>query len=373
MPGLVNAHTHVGMSLFRGYADEHELMEWLSKKVWPVEDKMTPSDVYYASLLSGIEMIKSGTTTFNDHYFFEEETAKAAEKLGLRAILARCIIFEGEEAIKRINEAEELYNKWHNKCEGRIKVCVGIHAPYTCPPDTIKRSLELADRLGAPIHMHYLETKDEIKQIKEKYNMTVTDYLKKHGVFKYHVMLAHGIHITDDAYETLKEISGGIIHNPISNLKLGSGIANIKKLKDNGINVALGTDGQCSTNTLDMFEEIKSAAYLQKVLYGTAKAISGEDVIKMATIDGARVLGIDSEVGSLEEGKKADIIIINCNKPHLCPIHNIYSTLAYSVNGSDVDTSIIDGNIVMEDRVVNGVDENEIMRNCRRISEVLFK
>lgn len=373
MPGLINAHTHVGMSLFRGYSDESELMEWLSKKIWPVENNMTKSDVYHASLLSGIEMIKSGTTTFNDHYFYEEETARAAELLGLRAILARAIISSEEEAIKRIAEAEELYNNWHNKCDGRIKVCVGLHAPYTCPPDTMKMGVKLADRLGTPIHIHYLETRDEVKQMREMYNMTSTEYLKKAGVFNYHVMLAHGVQVDADSLETLKDISGGIIHNPISNQKLGSGIADIKKLRDNGINVALGTDGQGSTNTLDMFEEIKSAAYLQKVLYNSATALSAEDVIKMATIEGAKVLGIDSEVGSLEEGKKADIIIIDTNKPHLCPLHNIYSLLAYSVNGADVQTSIIDGKVVMEDRKITSIDEEDVMRDCRRIVEFLFR
>lgn len=373
MPGLINAHTHVAMSLFRGETDEEELMKWLQKSIWPVEDKMTASDVYTASMLSGLEMIKSGTTTFNDHYFFEEETARMAEQLGLRAILSRCIIGEGEEAMKRVDEAEALYNEWHNKADGRIKICVGLHAPYTCPPDTIKRGIQLADRLGSPIHIHYLETRDEVKQMSDKYQMTATEYLKKSGLFNYHVMLAHGVHVDDESIATLKDISGGIVHNPISNQKLGSGIANIRKLRANGINVALGTDGQGSTNTLDMFEEIKSAAYLQKVIYNSATAISGEDVLKMATIEGAKVLGIDSEVGSLEEGKKADIIIIDTNKPHLCPMHNIYSLLAYSVNGADVETSIIDGRVVMENRQVLNVDENQVMRDCRRVTECLFR
>lgn len=373
MPGLINAHTHIAMSLFRGYADEDELMSWLSNKIWPVEDKMTASDVYSASMLSGIEMIKSGTTTFNDNYFHEEETAKMAEKLGLRAILSRCIIGDGEVAMKKIAEAEELYNNWHNKCNGRIKVCVGLHAPYTCPPDTMRRGVELADRLGTPIHIHYLETKDEVKKMKDLYGMSSTEYLKKAGVFNYHVMLAHGVHVDNDSLITLRDISGGIIHNPISNQKLGSGIADIKRLRENGVNVALGTDGQGSTNTLDMFEEIKSAAYLQKVMYNSATAISGEDVLKMATIEGAKVLGIDSEVGSLEEGKKADIIIIDTNKPHLCPMHDIYSLLAYSANGADVETTIIDGNIVMENRNVANVDEGELLRDCRRITESLFR
>ena len=371
MPGLINAHVHSAMSVFRGYNDELELMNWL-KEMWKVEDRMKKEDVYYASMISGIEMLKSGTTTFNDHYFFEEQTAKVAEDLGLRAILSRCIIGEGEDASTRIAEAESLYNEWHNKCNGRIKVCVGIHAPYTCPPDTIRRSLELADRLGTPVHIHYLETQDEVNQIFETYEKSVTDYLKDLNLFNYHVILAHGVKVNDDDIEVLKNISGGIVHNPISNMKLGSGFAPVKKMRDAGISVALGTDGQGSTNTLDMFEEIKLAAYLQKGLFGTAAAISAKDVLEMATIEGARVLGIDSEVGSLEVGKKADIILIDLNKPHLLPRQDIYSLLAYSVNGADVDTSIIDGKIVMEDRKVLGTDEDEMKQRIEMTKNRLF-
>ena len=217
------------------------------------------------------------------------------------------------------------------------------------------------------------EDQDEVKQMNEMYGMTSTEYLKKYGVFNNHVMLAHGVHIDDASIVTLRDISGGIVHNPISNMKLGSGFADIKKLHSNGINVALGPDGQGSTNTLDMFEEIKLCAYLQKGMYRSASALSAEDVIKMATVEGAKVLGIDSEVGSLEENKKADIIIIGLDKSHLQPIHNIYSLLAYSVNGADVETTIIDGKIVMEDRKVLNVDEHQVIRDCERITEVLFK
>lgn len=371
MPGLINAHTHVAMSVFRGYNDEFELMNWLNE-IWKVEDKMKKEDVYYASMISEIEMIKSGTTTFNDHYFFEEQTAKAAEDLGLRAILSRCIIRDGEDASIRIAEAETLYNEWHNKCNGRIKVCVGIHAPYTCPPDTIKRSLELADRLGTPVHIHYLETQDEVNQIFENYEKSVTDYLKDLNLFNYHVILAHGVKVNDDDIEVLKNISGGVVHNPISNMKLGSGFAPVKKLRDAGVSVALGTDGQGSTNTLDMFEEIKLAAYLQKGIFCTATAISAKGVLEMATIEGARVLGIDSEVGSLEVGKKADVILVDLDKPHLLPRQDIYSLLAYSVNGADVDTSIIDGKIVMENRKILCVNEDEMKQKIEMIKNRLF-
>jgi len=371
MPGLINAHTHVAASVFRGYKDELDLMNWL-QEMWKVEDRMKPEDIYYASMLSGMEMIKSGTTTFNDQYFMEEQTAKMAEQLGLRAILSRAVIGEGDDCSIRLQEEESLYQSWHNKCNGRIKICVGIHAPYTCPPETIKRSLELAERLGTPVHIHYLETKDEVERVFNTYHKTVTEYLKDLELFNYHVILAHGVQVNDKDIEVLKNISGGIVHNPVSNMKLGSGFAPIKKIRDAGINVALGTDGQGSSNTLDMFEEIKLASYLQKGMYASSSTICAKDVLEMATIEGARVLGIDSEVGSIEVGKKADMILIDIHKPHLKPCHDIYSLLAYSVNGADVDTSIIDGKVVMENRKIDNVDEDEVLEKIEMVKHRLF-
>lgn len=373
MPGLVNTHTHVAMSVFRGYSDELELMEWLTKKMWPIEDKMTREDMYYASLLSIVEMIKSGTTTFNDQYFFPDETAKAVSETKMRAVLARHIIGEGEKVDNIINETEELYNTWNEKAEGRIKIYVAVHAPYTCPPDTIKKAVNLAKKLNTPIHIHYLETEDEIKQIKEKYNMTVTDYLKETGLFDCKTILAHGVWINEADVEELKKYDTAVSHNPISNQKLGSGIAPIKMLLDNGITVGLGTDGQGSTNTLDMFEEIKSALYLQKVINKSATAMSGYDALKMATIDGAKALGLENEIGSIEVGKKADLIIIDLDNPHLVPVHDIYSTLAYSVNGADVETVIIDGNVVMEDRKILTIDEKMVKKEINRVVNELFR
>lgn len=371
MPGMVNAHTHVAMSLFRGFRDESPFKEWLSS-MWKIEDHMKKEEVYYGSMLSAIEMIKSGTTTFNDQYFFEEETAKVAEKTGLRAILSRCIIGEGDDCFVRLHEGEELYQEWHNKANGRIKVCVGPHAPYSCPPDTIKKSLDLAERLGTPIHMHYLETNDEVNQIEEMYGKSVTDYLKETGIFRFHTILAHGVKVTARDMEILHNMSGGIVHNPISNMKLGCGFAPIKQMKENGITVALGTDGQGSCNTLDMFETMKLTAYLQKGVSGDPTSITAKEVLEMATIEGAKVLGIDSEVGSIEEGKKADIILVDMHQPHLVPEHDIYSLLVYSANGADVVTSIIDGRIVMENRRMIGVDEASVMEKVESIKSKLF-
>ena len=256
---------------------------------------------------------------------------------------------------------------------GKVKVCIGVHAPYTCSPETIKKSVELAKKLNTPIHIHYLETEDEINQIKERYDKTVTEYLTETGIWDCKTMLAHGVWINEEDAKELKKHDTAVIHNPISNQKLGSGIANIKMLLENGIIVGLGTDGQGSTNTLDMFEEIKSAAYLQKVVNKSATAISGYDVLKMATINGAKALGLENEIGSLEVGKKADIIIIDLDKPHLIPVHDIYSTLAYSVNGADVETVIIDGKIIMENRKILTIDEEMVKKEINRVVNRLFQ
>ncbi len=373
MPGLINGHTHVGMSLFRGYNDELELMEWLKDSIWPIEDKMTKEDIYVASMLSFVEMIKSGTTTFNDMYFFEEETARAAEEIGIRGMVSRCIMGEGEGAHYRLVEAEDLINKWNGKANDRIKVCVGLHAPYTCVPDTLRKGVALAQKYNVPIHIHFLETKDEIKQIREKYDTTVVDYLKENNVFEVKTILAHGVWTDEYDLTELIKHDTSIINNPISNCKLGSGIADIKFLLEGGINCGLGTDGQGSTNTLDMYEEIKNSAYSQKVLYKKATAITAKKVLEMATIKGAKALGLQEEIGTIEEGKKADLIIVDINRPGLVPVHNLYSTIAYSVNGSDVETVIIDGKIIMENRQIIVLDEKAVMEKAKDCTAKLFK
>ncbi len=373
MPGLVNAHTHIAMSLFRGYSDELELMDWLQKKIWPVEGKMTAEDVYRASLLSIAEMIKSGTTTCNDLYFMEEETAKAVAETGFRAMLSTNIIGDGQEAKERMQKAENLYRTFHQTANGRIQICFGLHAPYTCPPDTIIKTIELAKKYQTPIHIHYKETEDENRTIQEKYQKTVTNYLEDLHLFDVKTILAHGVYADKEDCIVLKQKDTALVHNPISNQKLGSGIANVVEQLEAGIPVALGTDGQGSTNTLDMFEEIKSAAYLQKVSKKSATAISSLEVLKMATIYGAKALGLEKEIGSLEVGKKADMILVNLYKPHLLPVHDIYSTLAYSVNGADVDTVIIDGKIVMENRKLLTMQEDEVLKEANRAVSRLFQ
>lgn len=369
IPGLVNCHNHSAMSLFRGYSDDVELMEWLNNKIWPVEDKLTKEHIYYGSLLSCIEMIKSGTTVFNDMYWFMDETAKAASKAGIRAVVGRCIIDGNLD--QRIKEAKELYEKYNNIKNGTILVNVAAHAPYTCSPETLKECVKLAKKLNTPIHIHLSETEDEENQIKEKYGKTPTEYLEENGVFEVPTILAHCIHLSDSDLSILKKHDAKIVHNPISNLKLASGVADVVKYRKLGFCVGIGTDGAGSTNTLDMFEEMKATAYMQKVLYKKSSCITAYDVLKMATIEGAKVLNLDKQIGTIEEGKKADIVILDLNKPHMQPLNDVCSALVYSASGQDVCYTIINGKIVMENRQVVGLDENEIIEKCNKILKEL--
>ena len=369
MPGLVNTHTHLAMSIFRGYKDDRKLMDWLENAIFPVEDKLEPEDIYWNSYLSCLEMIRSGTTTCNDMYFGMNRTIEAIENTGLRAVVAWSLT---DDSIRDKVERTREYAQKYNKKDSRITVFTSPHAPYTCNPDTIKLCVDLAKELNTGLHIHLSETLDEEITIKERYNKRGTEYLNDLGVFEVPVVLAHGIYISDSDIEILKNVKGGISHNPISNCKLSSGICDVIKLRKNGINVGLGTDGIGSTTTLDMFEEMKTAAYLQKVNTMEPTSIKAYDILKMATIEGAKVLGLNEEIGTLEVGKKADMIFIKTDKLHLCPENDICTNIVYSANGADVDTVIVDGKVIMQNRKMINLDEKEVMRQVKKIAKRLL-
>lgn len=370
MPGLVNTHTHLPMSIFKGYKDDRTLMDWLNNAIFPVEDNLQSDDFYYSSCLSILEMIKSGTTTCNDMYFGTERIIEAIERMGIRALVSWCVT---DNSIRdKLDKTREYVIKYNNK-DYRIKVLVSIHAPYTCNPETTKLCVDLAKELNTGIHVHLAETMDEVNSIKERYGKTSTEYLNDLQVFDVKTILAHGIYLTDSDIEILKTKDTGISHNPISNCKLSSGICDVTKLHKNNLNVGIGTDGSGSTTTLDLFEEMRLTAYLQKVNTLNPVAIKAYDVLKMVTIEGAKVLGLDKEIGTIEIGKKADIILLNINKTHLYPRNDIVTNLVYSANGADVETVIIDGNIVMKDRVVNNIDEKELYNKINQICDRLLK
>lgn len=365
MPGLINAHQHTPMSLLRGFSDDLKLMDWLDKRMLPAEARMTPEDIYWGAKLAMAEMIKSGTTAFADMYVHMNEIAMAVEEIGMRASLTRGLVFLEDDGGRRLSEAMDLIQRWNGKAEGRITTMLGPHSPYTVPPQHFKEVIELAVQSNIPIHTHLAETIEEVIKIREKYNQTPTEYLYQLGLFeKAHVLLAHSVHLNRRDIAYLQGLRGGVSHNPVSNLKLGCGIAPITDMAEQGITVGLGTDGAGSATTLDMFEEIRAAAWLQKLDYGDPAKLPAMDVLRMATTGSAELMNISQEVGTLETGKKADIILIDLRKPHLQPVHSLHSLLAYCANGADVDTTIVNGQVLMQGRQLLTINEEELLQEA---------
>jgi 5-methylthioadenosine/S-adenosylhomocysteine deaminase len=363
MPGFVNCHTHASMTLLRVYADDLPLMQWLNEKIWPLEAKLQPEDCYWGSMLCCLEMIKSGTTTFADMYFEMNETALAVEASGLRACLSRGMIGEGPNAELAIEENINLVEEWHGRAGGRITTMFGPHAPYTCSPDYLKRVIELADKYKVGIHIHVAETMDEERQIKERYGMRPLQMLDSVGLFEVPVLAAHCVHLDPEDIALLAAKKVGIAHCPTSNLKLASGIAPVAGLLQSGALVGLGTDGAASNNNLDMVEEMRLASLLQKAVAGDPVALPAFAALQMATTNGARALGLE-DVGMLKPGMKADVILVDFQRPHLSPQHNHYAHLVYAAHASDVATVIIDGEVIMEDGILLTINEDEVMRRA---------
>lgn len=369
MPGFVNCHTHAAMTLLRSYADDMPLMQWLSERIWPLEDRLTGEDVYWGTMLCVLEMIKSGTTTFADMYFFMDEVAQVVEKAGIRASLARGMVGVAPTGVTALAETGEFIAKWHGAANGRITTMVGPHAPYTCPPDYLEKVVALAEKHKVGVHIHLAETRQEVDDIRKQYGKTPIEYVRDIGLLEFPVLGAHCVHLTQDDIKIIKEKSMGVAHNPESNMKLASGIAPIPQLLAEGINVGLGTDGAASNNNLDMLEEMRTAALLHKVNTMDPMTLPSYQALEMATRNGGKVLGL--EVGVIQPGFKADIICINFEKPHLYPRHDIIAHTVYAAQSSDVDTVMIDGKFVMKKGQVLTMDEKEIMANVQRCANRL--
>lgn len=372
MPGLINCHNHAAMTLLRCYADDLPLMEWLQKKIWPVEAHLNSDDVYWGSLLACAEMVKSGTTLFADMYFEMGRVAEAAQVVGIRTNLSRGMIGFGPNAERALNEAVELVEQWHCKADGMVKVMLGPHAPYTCPPEYLERVMKLADEHKVGIHIHLAETKAEVDEIKEKYGTTPVKLMDQIGLFhNRHVLAAHCVHLTDEEMEILASRRVGIAHNPESNMKLASGIAPVPRLLELGAIVGLGTDGPSSNNNLDMFQEMRSAALLHKVATMNPTVIPAYTAIEMATVKGAQALGYDN-LGQLKPGYLADMILIDLEKPHLYPRHDLLANLVYAAQASDVDTVIVNGHVIMTERKLLFIDENEVLERTQAHTDSLL-
>jgi 5-methylthioadenosine/S-adenosylhomocysteine deaminase len=370
IPGLINCHTHVSMTLFRGIAEDQPLDVWLKKTIWPLEAKLRQEDIYAGALLGCLEMIKNGTTCFADMYFHESIIAKAVNESGLRSVLAEGIIEAEDKALgeKMFKKSVDFARSFHGHADGRVTTMLGPHAAYSCSPDLLVKIREKASELGVGVHTHLAESKEIFTDFEKKYGCSEIEFLDKINFLKSNVLAAHCINLSNADMHILYKRKTNVVYVPVANMKLGLGAAKIADLMDLGINVALGTDGPASNNSLDMFETMKIAALLQKLIYSDPKILPARESLKMATLNGAKALGLERSIGSIEVGKKADVILIDFTKPHLKPLHNIYATLVYSARGSDVDTVIVDGKIIMENRKVKTLDEREVIERAENIT-----
>jgi 5-methylthioadenosine/S-adenosylhomocysteine deaminase len=364
MPGLINAHTHLAMTLLRGYADDLPLEQWWFEKIYPIESKFTREKVYTGSLLGALEMIKSGTTTFADQYYFEDEVGKAAEAAGLRANLGITVLdyetFAFKNAKGILDDIPLLSEKWKNN--PLIKISVAPHMLQTTSLSTYKKCKKMAKKHGLLLQTHLAETKEGIKHSLKNYGKTPVELLAKNKILDKQTLAAHCCRVNNSDIQLLSGSKTSVVHCPTSNMKLSSGVMPFSKLKQAKINICLGTDGACSNNSLDMFSEMKIAALLHKCVENDPTAANAQTVLDMATINGARALHMENEIGSIETGKKADIIILDCNQPHLLPQHNIISNLVYAGRGSDVATAIINGKIIMKNRKILSINEHSTIK-----------
>ncbi len=369
LPGLINTHTHLSMTLFRGLADDLSLDSWLNDHIWPMEANLNGDYCYIGALLGAVELIKSGTTTFSDMYFYMEDVARAIDDAGIRAVLSYGMIDFGDEERRKneINENLSLFKNCNGMADGRIKVFLGPHSPYTASEELLVQVRQLADEYNMGIHIHVSETEKEINDSLDEKGLRPFEYLDKIGLLGPDVVAAHCVWLSDKEIEIIKKHDVKISHNPCSNMKLASGIAPISKLIENDICVSIGTDGASSNNNLDLIEELKTASLLQKVSTLDPKVLNSSQSLAMGTIEGAKALGLDSEIGSIEVGKKADIILIDTNSANMVPdSSSLSSNIIYSANGSNVDTTICNGKILMENKKLTVLDEQEIFEKAKK-------
>jgi 5-methylthioadenosine/S-adenosylhomocysteine deaminase len=371
MPGLINSHTHAAMTCFRGLADDLQLMTWLNDHIFPAEAKLDDQKVYSGALLACAEMIMSGTTCFCDMYLFEDAVARAARDAGLRAVVGE-VLYDFDSPNygpieKGFEYTQTLINTW--KDDPLVTIAVEPHSAYLCQPELLKKAFNLTQSHRIPMVIHLAESKSEVEQIKERYGRTPVEHLAEIGVLAPNVLACHCVELTEDDIDLLQRFDVKVAHNAESNMKLASGVAPIPRLLNAGICVGLGTDGCASNNDLDLFLEMDTIAKLHKAKTLDPTVMDARTVLKMATRQSARALGLDPFIGSLETGKKADLIVIDTHKPHLTPMYNAVSHLVYAARGSDVITSIINGTVVMEDRRIISLDLKKVISDVNQIAD----
>lgn len=370
MPGLINSHTHIAMSLFRNYADDLLFWPWLTERIQPMEENLKAEDVYWGSMLSIVELIKGGVTAFNDMYMFMDQVARAVEESGIRGHLTVGVA-SGDEDLK-IKRTIDFYDKWHNKADGRIKVLVGPHAVYSTTKGFLEKLIEVGHDKNMMMHTHIQESRKEVADCINEHGKSPTEYLNDIGLFDLPTIAAHCVHTSEKDREILAKKNVSVANNPGSNLKLANGFAQVDEMIKAGVNVALGTDGSASNNNLNMFEEMNLAALVNKGVNEDALSIPATMAVKMATINGAKALGIDNEVGTIEKGKRADLILIDIDKPHYYPRFNLVASLAYSAQSSDVETVIVDGKILMEDYQLTNIDVEKVIFHAEKCAKNLL-
>ncbi len=372
MPGLINSHTHSPMTIFRGYADDMPLKKWLYEYIFPAESAfITPETVQLGTQLAVAEMLRSGTTTFNDMYYHIDEMVEVVEKTGIRAILSHGLIDfpvpgcpDPEFGFKF---TEEMMQTWNS--HPRITIGVAVHANYSTAADIYQKGHSLAVKYGVPLHTHLAETRWEFDLVQKDHGVTPVQYLDRIGVLSDHTVAAHCVHLTEEDIDILAQRNVGVAHNPQCNMKLASGVAPIPELLERGVNVGVGTDGVASNNDLDLFDEMRTAAFLHKLSGNDPSLMDARTVLEMGTIGGARMLGVADQIGSLEVGKQADMIMINLDQPHAHPIYNIYSLIIYSLRGADVDTTIIGGKVLMLKGNLLTLNEYDLYEQVEALAE----
>jgi 5-methylthioadenosine/S-adenosylhomocysteine deaminase len=383
LPGFVQTHIHLCQTIFRGAADDLSLLDWLKKRVWPMEAAHTADSVRASARLGVAELIKGGTTcaltmeTVNH----TEEVFKVVDESGFRAIVGKCMMDKGDEVPRALHEQTEdsireslsLLDTWHGKADGRIGYCFAPRFALSCSPELLSQVGKLARERGVMVHTHASENKNECAFVESETGKRNVAYLDSLGLTGAHVVLAHCVHLDEAEFETLRNTQTNVAHCPSSNLKLGSGIAEVTRMLERGISVSLGADGAACNNRLDMFTEMRTMALLQKVLHGP-EAFPANQALRMATFGGAQALGLEKQIGSLEIGKRADVIVVNLDALHSIPhAKDLVSAVVYSAEAGDVQSVIIDGEIVMRDRELLSLDEKAILRDAERESSELIK
>lgn len=371
-PGFVNGHTHLGMSYFRNYADDLKLMDWLENEIWPIENKLTADDIYWSSLLSICENIKSGVTNFCDMYYEMDRVGDATIISGIRGTLTRGLTDNDGKGKEKLKSVRELYNNYHNKANGRIKVVPAPHAIYTCSENFLREISDLSKDLDGIINIHLSETKGEVENSLKEHGMTPISYVNSLELLDNHVIAAHCVHITDEEISLVKDKKFYPIYNPTSNLKLASGFTPVDKLLKNNIIMGIGTDGDSSNNSQNLLQDMHIGAIVNKAREMDEEAVKAIEILKMATINGQKALGI-SKAGLIKEDYLADLTIFNLKSYNFTPKNNLINALVYSATAEDVRDVLCDGKFVMRNRELVNLDEERIKFEVNRHFEELVK